>query len=156
MILRHATRNLLSNKLRLVLTSLTVVLGVSFVVGAFVLGDTVNRAFDNVFATANEGVAVQVQGVATVSEADRQPVPAELVPRIEEVEGVATAVGQVFGIAQIIGSDGEPAGLSGPPALGFGWTDDQQLNPLRIVSGTAPREPADVVIDSTTARTSPG
>jgi len=150
-ILRHATRNLLSNKLRLVLTSLTVVLGVSFVVGAFVLGDTVNRAFDNVFATANEGVAVQVQGVATVSEADRQPVPAELVPRIAAVEGVATAVGQVFGIAQIIGSDGEPAGLSGPPALGFGWTDDPQLNPLRIVSGTAPREPADVVIDSTTA-----
>jgi putative ABC transport system permease protein len=150
-ILRHATRNLLSNKLRLVLTSLTVVLGVSFVVGAFVLGDTVNRAFDNVFATANEGVAVQVRGVAAVSEADRQPVPAELVPRIEEVDGVATAVGEVFGIAQIIGADGEPAGLSGPPALGFGWTDDQQLNPLRVVSGTAPRAPADVVIDSTTA-----
>lgn len=150
-ILRHATRNLLANKLRLFLTSLTVMLGVSFVVGAFVLGDTINRAFDDVFATATEGVAVQVRGVEAVSETDRQPVPAELVPRIAAVEGVESAVGEVFGTAQIIGSDGKPAGIAGPPALGFGWSDDPVLNPLRVVAGTAPVGPDDVVIDATTA-----
>ena len=151
MIARQAVRNLLASKLRLILTSLSVVLGVGFVVGSFVLGDTINRAFDDVFDTANEGVAVQVRGVETVSEADRQPVPAALLPRIRAVDGVRTAEGSVFGTAQIIGREGEPAGADGPPTLGFSWTDDAALNPLDIIAGAPPRAPDEVVIDKTTA-----
>jgi ABC-type antimicrobial peptide transport system permease subunit len=75
MIVRQAIRNLLASKLRLFLTSLAVVLGVGFVVGALVLGATINKAFDGVFDTANKGVAVEVRGTKTVSEADRQRVP---------------------------------------------------------------------------------
>ena len=151
MIRRQALRNLLASKLRLFLTSLAIVLGVGFVVGSFVLGDTINKAFDGVFETANAGVAVEVRGTETVSEADRQPVPATLLPAIRAVEGVRTAEGTVFGTAQIIGADGEPAGVQGPPALGFSWSDDMDLNPLRIVAGSAPRAPDDVVIDKATA-----
>ncbi len=151
MIARTAVRNLLASKLRLALTSLAIVLGVGSVVGSFVLGDTINSAFDDVFDTANAGVAVQVRGVATVSELDRQPVPAELLPVIREVDGVGSAEGTIFGTAQIIGSDGEPAGLEGPPALGFGWNDDPQLNPLTLTEGAPPRAAGDVVIDRTTA-----
>ena len=51
--------------------------------------------------------------------------------------GVRTAEGSVFGTAQIIGKDGKPAGVSGPPALGFNWSDDADLNPLRIIAGVA-------------------
>lgn len=151
MIFKQAYRNLLASKLRLFLTSLAVVLGVGFVVGAFVLGDTINKAFDGVFETANEGVAVQVRGVKTVSDADRQPVPAELLPVIRRVDGVAQAEGTVFGTAQIIGKDGKAAGVSGPPALGFGWSDDADLNPLTVTAGSPPRGPDEVVIDKTTA-----
>ena len=82
MILTQAVRNLLASKLRVVLTSLSIVLGVAFVVGSFVLGDTVNAAFDEVFETATADVAVQVRGVETVSELDRRPVPATLVPTV--------------------------------------------------------------------------
>lgn len=151
MIARQAFRNLLASKLRLFLTSLAIVLGVGFVVGSFVLGDTMNKAFDNVFTTANEGVAVKVRGVETVSEADRQPVPAAVVATVRAVEGVRVAEGAVEGHAQIIGADGKPAGVQGPPALGFGWSDDRDLNPLRVVAGTAPIAPSDVVIDKKTA-----
>ena len=151
MIFKQAYRNLLASKLRLFLTSLAVVLGVGFVVGAFVLGDTINKAFDGVFETANEGVAVQVRGVKTVSDADRQPVPADLLPVIRRVDGVAQAEGTIYGTAQIIGKDGKAAGIAGPPALGFSWSDDAELNPLRITAGTPPRGPDDVVIDKTTA-----
>jgi putative ABC transport system permease protein len=152
MIVRQAFRNLLASKLRLFLTSLAVVLGVGFVVGAFILGDTINKAFDGVFETANQGTAVQIQGVKTVSEADRQPLPESLLPVIRQVEGVRSAEGAVASVsAQIIGRDGEPAGIAGPPALGFNWSDDADLNPLRITAGSAPREPGDVVIDKTTA-----
>jgi len=89
--------------------------------------------------------------VKTVSEADRQPVPDSLVPVIRGVDGVGTAEGTVFGTAQIIGGDGKPAGVEGPPALGFNWSDDADLNPLRIIAGAPPRAADDVVIDKTTA-----
>ncbi len=151
MIFRQAVRNLLANKLRLVLTSLAVVLGVGFVVGALVLGDTINKAFDGVFATASNGVSVEVRGVKTVSESDRQPVPASLLATIRALDGVGTAAGAVSGPAEIIGSNGKAAGLQGPPALGFSWSHDPKLNPLRITSGTPPRSAGDVVIDRTTA-----
>lgn len=65
MILLQAIRNLLASKLRLFLTSLAVVLGVGFVVGALVLGSTINKAFDGVFDTATKGVAVEVRGTKT-------------------------------------------------------------------------------------------
>ena len=151
MILRQAVRNLAASKLRVVLTSLAIVLGVGFVVGAFVLGDTINSAFNGVFATANKGVAVEVRGVKRVSESDRQPVPAALLSTIRAIEGVRTAEGTVGGTAEIIGSDGKAAGVQGPPALGFAWTNDPDLNPLTIRNGTPPKTAQDVVIDRTTA-----
>lgn len=147
---RLAIRNLTGSKLRVALTSIAIFLGVTFVVSSFVLGDTINRSFDDVFATANQGVSVQVRGEKTVSEQDRQPVPASLLPAIRAVDGVASAEGTTAGLAQIIGKDGEPAGLSGPPALGFGWTDNAELNPLKVLEGRAPSGPEDVVIDKNT------
>ena len=48
----HVTlKNLFAKKLRLVLTSLAVVLGVAFMSGTFVLTDTLGSVFDNLFAT---------------------------------------------------------------------------------------------------------
>ncbi len=94
---------------------------------------------------------MQVQGVETVSQDDRQPIPASALPVIGAVEGVRSVQGEVFGSAQIIGADGEPAGVARAPGLGFGWSDDPDLNPLRITEGGPPRAPEDVVIDTTTA-----
>ena len=49
-------RSLLSHKLRLALTTIAVILGVSFVAGTFILTDTINATFTSIFATANAGV----------------------------------------------------------------------------------------------------
>jgi len=151
MIWRLATRNLRASPLRLVLISLAIVLGVGFVGGAFVLGDTINKAFDSLFAKVDAGVAVQVQGVASVSDAQRQPVPASLLPKIQAVDGVASAAGSVGGTATIVGSNGKAVGRSGPPTLGFGWTNDAKLNTLTLVAGRSPTGADDVVIDTHTA-----
>ena len=43
-------RNLLVHKLRLLLTIATVAVGVAFVSGTFVLSDTMNRAFDELYS----------------------------------------------------------------------------------------------------------
>jgi len=153
MIWRMAHRNLRASPLRLVLISLAIILGVGFVGGAFVLGDTINKAFDSLFAKVDAGVAVQVQGVASVSDSQRQPVPAGLLPKIQAVDGVAAAAGSIGGTATIVGTNGKAVGRAGPPTLGFGWVNDPSLNSLRLVSGRAPTAPNDVVIDTHTAAT---
>ena len=57
---RTTIKGLLAHKVRLALTALAVVLGVGFVVGTYVLTDTINRAFDNLFQDIDRGVAVYI------------------------------------------------------------------------------------------------
>ena len=56
-------RGLLARRVRLVLTAMAVLLGVSFVSATYVLTDTVRRSFDAVFAQTLAGVDLQVQGL---------------------------------------------------------------------------------------------
>ncbi len=49
---RITLRGLMARKLRMTLTALAIVLGVTFITGTLVLGDTLNRTFDNVVDTA--------------------------------------------------------------------------------------------------------
>jgi putative ABC transport system permease protein len=51
--LRVALRGLLARKLRTVLTTLAVVLGVAFVAGTFVFTDTINESFKDLFQRAS-------------------------------------------------------------------------------------------------------
>ena len=56
--IRATFKSLTARKLRLLLSSLSIVLGVSFVSGAFVLTDSLGKVFDNLFSTISENVAV--------------------------------------------------------------------------------------------------
>src|SRR2546430_2830150 len=92
-------KGLLAHKLRLGLTALAIVLGVGFVSGTYLLTDTMNRAFQNLFATIDKGVAVQVDGVARFKATgpgaedagSAERVSNSLIARIERVPGVRTA-----------------------------------------------------------------
>ncbi len=54
--LRVAWKSVLGNKLRLALTGLAIVIGVSFVSGTFVLTDSIERAFTGLLTDINAGV----------------------------------------------------------------------------------------------------
>ncbi|MGW4249366.1 ABC transporter permease, partial [Nocardia sp. NPDC004722] len=56
-----ALRNLAAHKVRLFLTVLSVVLGTAFVAGTYMFTDTLQRAFDDIFAGQAAGVDVRVQ-----------------------------------------------------------------------------------------------
>src|SRR5207244_5492461 len=107
---RATLKGLLAHKVRLALTALAVVLGVGFVVGTYVLTDTMNRAFDDLFRVINKGVAVQVQAVPKFTATGPggqdagtpERVPASLVDRIKQVPGVRTAEGTLAGYAQLV------------------------------------------------------
>jgi putative ABC transport system permease protein len=59
--LRATVKSLLARKLRLVLTALSIVLGVGFVAGTYVLTDTMNRAFQELFDQTAEASDVVVR-----------------------------------------------------------------------------------------------
>ena len=83
--LRVTIKGLLARKLRLALTALAIVLGVMFVTGTLVLGDTLNRTFNGLIGTAYQHVSFEIRGKAAFNDdtaaavdgtADRRPVPA--------------------------------------------------------------------------------
>ena len=96
----HATfRSLLARKLRLLLASLAVLLGVSFVSGAFVLTDSLSGVFDTLFTSINTGTSVRVQSSSafgdTGSNSDREPVSQAVLDKVRSVAGVKEANGDI-------------------------------------------------------------
>ena len=66
-------KGLLAHKLRLALTALAIVLGVTFIAGTFVLTDTLHNTFDTLFGTIYSKVDFQVRGVAHEDRERRLP-----------------------------------------------------------------------------------
>ena len=94
-------KGLLAHKLRLALTSVAIVLGVTFIAGTFVLTDTLHNTFSSLFGNIYQKVDFQVRGVAQFSgnsaDAVRNPMPESVLSTVRHVPGVAVAFGQVQG-----------------------------------------------------------
>ena len=146
--------NLRAHWRRVLRTCSAVLLGVAFLAGTLVLGDTMRAGFAQAFDAAYAGTDVVVQGDATVGSdltSQERIVPDELLDQVRLVEGVAGAVGWIEGPALVTGSDGEPVGGDGPPMTGGNWVDDP-TNPYQLVEGSAPDAAGEVVLDRGTAR----
>ena len=61
---RVTIEQIFGKKLRLLLTSIAVVLGVAFIAGTLVLTDTLGHVFDDVFSSATKGVDAVVRSRA--------------------------------------------------------------------------------------------
>src|SRR5215204_1422865 len=92
-------RGLSAHKLRLALTALAVVLGVAFVAGTYVLTDTINETFTDLFEQTTKGVDVAVRTKTTFNSQgneQRAPMPAAVLDTVKRVDGVKAAEGSVF------------------------------------------------------------
>jgi putative ABC transport system permease protein len=156
-----ALRGLMDHKGRLVSTVLAVGLGVAFVAGVLVLTDTMNKTFDDLFATVYEGTDAVVRSDQTIDAGEagggqeiRGRIPTEgsaesLLATVRETPGVAEAEGSVQGYARIIDKDGDPVGnpTMGPPTFGGNWQTVDRLNGFTIDDGRPPESNGEVVID---------
>ncbi|WP_433894014.1 ABC transporter permease [Streptomyces sp. CA-111067] len=150
--LRIGLAGLRSHKRRFAGTFVAVFLGVAFLAGTMVMGDTLRASFGTLFADANSGTDTVVRGADEIKasgpgQGAREPVPTGLAGTIGKVPGVAAAVPDIEGAGQLIGSDGKPVGGNGPPTVAGGWITDQKLNPYRLAEGRAPRGPGEAVIN---------
>ncbi len=161
----HATlKSLLARKLRLGLTALSIVLGVGFVAGTFVLTDTMNKAFDDLFTQAASGSDVIVRATSAFEPSQagpgggggeqRNPIPQDLVATVAGVPGVRSAEGGVTGYAQMVDpKTGDTIGGVGPPTLGANWNQTANAT-LELRSGNPPTGPDQVAVDAATAKKS--
>jgi putative ABC transport system permease protein len=156
---RVIRKGLLAHKRRLTGTVLAIFLGVGFLSGTLVLGDTLGSNFDDLFQSANAGTDAVIRGASTVSVATRGPdiqerglVDGRLLDRVRTVPGVAAAEPSVLGYGQLIGTDGAAVGGNGPPRQAGNWIDDPDLTPYRLVEGWPPAGPGEVVINRGAAR----
>jgi putative ABC transport system permease protein len=143
---------------RLASIALAVMLGVSFLTGTIVLGDTLKANFDRLFTDVSAGTSVVVRNATGLdspkngADRDRGLVNESLVARVRGVPGVAAAEGQILGYGSLTGRDGSAIGGNGPPRQAGSWITDRALNPYRLVEGRAPVAPDEVVVNRGAAK----
>ena len=154
---RFAIRGLLSRRLRTALTALAIVLGVAMISGTYVLTDSIDQAFNRIFADIREGSNAVITGQSAFDLSQGSGVaeptfPESLLADVRALPQVAEAEGSVDSDAvQYIGDDGKVVVYGGAPNLGFSIANgDSRFNPLRLVAGTWPG-PNEVVVDAGTA-----
>lgn len=149
-----SVRQLLSHKIRFLMTSFAVILGVSFVVGSLVVTDTVRRSFDTLFDEITEGTDLVVRSESAFEDqsfsGNREPLPEDLVERVAAVDGVEVAEGGVGGTAQPVAPDGEPVTTTGAPLLGTTWGATDRLYPVTLSEGEKPDEAGEIALDQGT------
>ncbi|WP_225846736.1 ABC transporter permease [Streptomyces sp. HPF1205] len=143
-----------AHKRRFAGTFLAVFLGVAFLAGTMVMGDTLRHSFGRLFADANNGTDTVVRGADQIKAGpgpgSREPVPTDLIGTIREVPGVAAAVPDIEGAGQLVARDGKSMRNRGP-TVASNWITDPRLNPYELVQGHAPARPGDAVILRSTA-----
>ena len=154
---RLSVSSLRAHKRRFAGTFLAVFLGVAFLAGTLVMGDTLRAGFDTMFGNATSGTDAVVRSADAIttpgeSQGVRQPVDADLVGTVGQVPGVAAAAPDIQGAGQLVGADGRPIGGQGPPTLAGNWITDSQLNPYELADGRAPRKSGEVVVNRGAAK----
>ena len=152
--LRLALKSLLAHKLRFAFTALAIVLGVAFVVAAFVTADSLRSTFDDLATDINTGTDFTVRGAlpfGDITQANPPPVDDSLLDDIRAVAGVESAEGGFFvdGVIPVDGSGESPTTLGGPRA-GTSWTADPTLSQYFLIDGEWPQGPAQFAIDVVT------
>jgi putative ABC transport system permease protein len=153
-------KGLLAHKLRLALTGLAIVLGVTFISGTLVLTDTLHATFNTLFSHVYQNVDFEIRGKAAFANnaangsgsAIRKPIPESIVTEVRRIPGVAYAQGTVTGYAQFVAPDGKAVTTGGAPTIGLSFDPNTQLSALHLSSGRAPAGPGQVAMDAGTAR----
>lgn len=156
--LRAAWKSLLGRKLRLLMSTFAIVLGVAFVCGSLMFSDTLERSFTSLFASTVGDVVVRPETGTSFGAVDgsTRTVPAEVVEELAEVDGVARADGNVTSPGVfVVGSDGKVVGGQGAPGLAIGYNEAPAAGGregLRLLEGEAPDGPTEIALDAATAQ----
>ncbi len=121
--IRVALRGLSGRKFRTVLTAIAIVLGVAMMSGAYVLTDTIDKAFNAIFVESYAGTDAVVSGKdADISFEGEQsqppPIPDDVLEQVRGLDGVEVATGSVTDFqTKLLKPDGESIDTGGAPSF---------------------------------------
>ena len=139
-------KGLLARKLRLGLTALAIILGVTFVTGTLVLTDTLNSTLSALYGNVYRHIDLEIQAPGILD------IPEPILAKVRQLPEVAYASGSVSGYARFVAPDGTAIKTGLEPATGLSFDPNPRLSPLRLVEGRAPTTARDVVMDEVTAQ----
>jgi putative ABC transport system permease protein len=147
-----ALRGLAQRKLRAFVTALAVLLGVAFIAGSYVLTDTINRSFDDIFEEAYAGtdVAISPSTTGQGEEIDLPPFSAEVLNQVREVEGVEKAAGGIFSTVRFVDEEGDQLNTSFAPEF-VSSVAPEPFETLTYTDGRPPETASEASIDESTA-----
>jgi putative ABC transport system permease protein len=149
-----ALRGIGARKMRAFTTWLAIFLGVALVAGTYVLTDTINKSFGEIFSESLKGTDVAITARQDVQTQDASPpgFPARLLDRVDQVDGVEAAAGSVFASGRFVDAKGDPIGNSFAPNF-ISSLNPPRFETLDYVEGRKPRSDSEVSIDTQTADT---
>ena len=110
---RITWKGVVAHRLRYLLTALSVLLGVAFIAGTYVLTDTMNGTFNNLYDQIYQGTGAVVRatqpfnpGITFANQRDR--IDARLAGPVAAVPGVRAVALDIEGYAQLVGKNGKP------------------------------------------------
>jgi putative ABC transport system permease protein len=147
-----AIRGLAQRKLRTFITALAVLLGVAFIAGSYVLTDTINRSFDDIFDEAYAGTDVAISSSTTgqTDGADLPPFSERYLDRVRRVPGVEKAAGGIFSTVRFVDAKGDELSSSFAPEF-VSSTAPKPFETLTYTEGHPPESANDASIDEATA-----
>ena len=146
-------RNIARHRLRFVLTTFSVLLGVSFVVASFVLTDGLRSTFNSLISEGFEETDLQVQARGDFDEImfTYRAIDEDLNDIVSSTEGVeqATPYSESAKIV-VLSASGKPIQSSSAPILSFNW-EPSVVSRMTLVEGEVPEGPGEFAIDEGTA-----
>jgi putative ABC transport system permease protein len=155
-VLKTSMRNFFAHKGRMALSAVAVLLSVAFVCGTLVFTDTMSTTFDKLFAATSSDVTVSAKGASdsgeTTSDNGRPPVmPATVLTKVREAQGVKTAEGTVFSTSvTVVDADKDSLSPSGGGPTIVGSWNGNDARTMKITSGAAPKNSGQVMVDQDT------
>jgi putative ABC transport system permease protein len=142
-----AVRSILAQKVRYLLPTLAVVLGVAFVAGSLLYGGSVQAALDRAQQRAQPDLAVQVSPKRIDT-----PLSADLVQRLRNVGGAAAVRPVAEGRAFLVAKDGSLVGAPGSAGgVNYVAGPDGKDPRYPLVSGRGPAGAGEIAIDEWSA-----
>ena len=156
--LRLTWRNLLARKVRLLMSTLAIVLGIGFLAGVMTFSTGLNATFDNIVEGSTPDAQVRpagdVQGANAGVGTTSLVTPAD-VDKLGALPEVAQATGSVDGLGSfLLGKDDKLVGGQGAPTLAFNYAPSENIQGeqvLELVDGGWPEKPGEVTLDASSA-----
>ena len=141
-----AVKSLWARKRRGATTILAVLIGVSLVSGTYVLTDTINKAFDEIFHDSLKGTSVVISAKQPVRQQSGEvnAFSARMLPKVRKVRGVRLASGTIFSPGGLFKENGDTIGAQFSPKFISSHLPDG-LESLTYVDGKPPVNGREVV-----------